>query len=48
MLHYYSLQVENIQRDIETKIDSKMYKKKQIDSISETVSRKSEAFSNMY
>jgi len=48
MLHYYSLQVENIQRDIETRTETRMYKKKQIDSISETVSRKSEAFSNMY
>jgi len=47
MLHYYSLQVENLQRDIETRSDTKSYKKKQIDSISETVTKKTEAFSNM-
>ena len=45
MLQYYALQVKNLLRDIESRAETKHYKEKQITNISDTVKKKSEAFS---
>jgi len=48
MIHYYSLQIDNLARDIESQEETKKYKLSQVDNIDIAVSKRSEEFNSSW